>query len=162
MGTGGGGDSTLHMKSVYKSLKALAGDNDRIFAILDDRADPWQTRTPFIDRDGQKRFHIETPANLLQIPAYFFHFSRDAENLSGMTKYNCIQCNMSDLDLGLLTFRDFLVKVHSSFFKDLKQKSIDEVHTGEVGDIKKYLTQFRQEVFAKNNLINFTSFVRWQ
>ena len=27
--------------NVFKSLKALAGDDDSIFVILDDRDDPW-------------------------------------------------------------------------------------------------------------------------
>jgi len=33
---GYGGDSTLRINT-FKSLKALAGDNDQIFVILDDR-----------------------------------------------------------------------------------------------------------------------------
>lgn len=40
---GAGGDATLGM-NIFKSLKALAGDNDRIFVILDDREDLWQDR----------------------------------------------------------------------------------------------------------------------
>lgn len=40
---GAGGDATLGM-NIFKSLKALAGDNDRIFVILDDRDDLWQDR----------------------------------------------------------------------------------------------------------------------
>jgi hypothetical protein len=41
--SGAGGDATLGM-NIFKSLKALAGDNDRIFVILDDREDLWQDR----------------------------------------------------------------------------------------------------------------------
>ena len=37
---GAGGNSTLNM-GIFKTLKALAGDNDRIFVILDDREDIW-------------------------------------------------------------------------------------------------------------------------
>lgn len=61
MGGGGGGDATLHM-NVFKSLKALAGDNDHIFLILDDRDDLWRS-----EETGQ------VPDNLLLIPPYFFH-----------------------------------------------------------------------------------------
>ena len=39
-GNGLGGDSTLKL-NVFKSLKALAGDDDSLFVILDDRDDPW-------------------------------------------------------------------------------------------------------------------------
>ena len=37
---GAGGNATLSM-GVFKTLKALSGDNDRIFVILDDREDIW-------------------------------------------------------------------------------------------------------------------------
>ncbi len=38
---GQGGDSTLNMKNFTKSLKFLAGGDDSIFAIIDDRCDVW-------------------------------------------------------------------------------------------------------------------------
>ena len=37
---GVGGDSILK-RNIYKSLKALAGNNESIFVILDDREDVW-------------------------------------------------------------------------------------------------------------------------
>jgi hypothetical protein len=49
-------------KNIFKSLKALAGDDDSIFVILDDREDPWfneATKT--------------IPDNLLKVPGYFYH-----------------------------------------------------------------------------------------
>ena len=58
---GFGGDSTLR-KNIFKSLKALAGENESIFVILDDREDPWfneVTKT--------------IPDNLLKVPGYFYH-----------------------------------------------------------------------------------------
>ena len=55
-----GGDSTFSLKNCGKSLKTLAGDNDTIFAVLDDRDDFWQ------DEEG-------IPDNLLKVPAYFYH-----------------------------------------------------------------------------------------
>ena len=60
-GAMGGGNATLKM-NVFKSLKALAGDNDNIFLILDDRDDIWRS-----EETGQP------PDNLLVIPPYFFH-----------------------------------------------------------------------------------------
>tara|TARA_B110000285_G_C14919610_1_gene511950 strand:+ start:362 stop:601 length:240 start_codon:yes stop_codon:yes gene_type:complete len=41
---GAGGDSTLLLKNTFKSLKALSADNDRVFAILDDRRDVWEMK----------------------------------------------------------------------------------------------------------------------
>ena len=38
---GQGGDSTLNMKNFVKSLSSLAGGDDTIFAIIDDRFDVW-------------------------------------------------------------------------------------------------------------------------
>ncbi len=38
---GSGGDITLNIKNFSKSLKDLAGGDDSIFAIIDDRADVW-------------------------------------------------------------------------------------------------------------------------
>lgn len=40
-GGGGGGDITLKQMNVFKSLKALSGDREDIFVILDDRDDVW-------------------------------------------------------------------------------------------------------------------------
>lgn len=60
-----GGDDTLKMSSIFKSLKALAGDNDRIFIILDDREDVW------VNEQGS------LPINLLRVPPYFYHNSKD-------------------------------------------------------------------------------------
>jgi hypothetical protein len=39
--TTSGGDITLKMMNVFKSLKALSGDWEDIFVILDDRHDVW-------------------------------------------------------------------------------------------------------------------------
>lgn len=58
-----GGDSTLAIhKGGFKSLRALSGGNDTIFAILDDRDDVWQD-------EGR------VPQNLLKVPGYFYHSS---------------------------------------------------------------------------------------
>lgn len=36
-----GGDITLKMKSILKSLNSLAGGDESIFIIIDDRSDVW-------------------------------------------------------------------------------------------------------------------------
>ena len=113
-----GGDSTLRMSNVYKSLKALAGDNDRIFVILDDRADPWQTQVTTRDEaNGEFKTRIETPKNLIQISPYFYHLSKEAERLQGIRRSLAQLSFCTDLDIGMLTIRDFLMKVHSQFFE---------------------------------------------
>ena len=71
---GVGGDSTLNI-NVFKSLKALAGENESIFVILDDREDVW-----FDEISGK------TPENLLKVPPYFYHnhnlnFRKDIDRL---------------------------------------------------------------------------------
>lgn len=62
-----GGDSTLKLKNVFKSLKALAGDNDRIFVILDDRDDVWINKNYKDDKD-----YGMIPENLLKVQGYFY------------------------------------------------------------------------------------------
>lgn len=36
-----GGDITLKMMNVFKTLKALSGEREDIFVIIDDRDDVW-------------------------------------------------------------------------------------------------------------------------
>ena len=48
------------MMNVFKTLKALSGDREDIFVILDDRYDVWL--------NAQKQL----PQNLLVIPGYFY------------------------------------------------------------------------------------------
>lgn len=47
----GGGDATLNIKNFTKSLKDLAGGDDSVFAIIDDRSDVWQQELK--NPDGQ-------------------------------------------------------------------------------------------------------------
>jgi len=98
----GGGDATLKMKNVFKSLAALAGDNDKIFAILDDRDDVW--------RNDQG----ELPQNLLKVPPYFFHEQQGVTTrLSSFPKLFFDINKFSDLDLTLLTFKNYLLEIHT-------------------------------------------------
>lgn len=93
------------MKNIFKSLKALAGDNDRIFVILDDRDDIWLVKNNLDDEN-----YGTIPDNLLKIPGYFFH---DIPNLTskfkGFQKLYFDLAKLSDLDLTLLTFKKFLL-----------------------------------------------------
>ena len=96
---GMGGDSTFKVKNVFKSLKTLAGDNDTIFAILDDRDDFW-----FDEETGCP------PENLLKLPAYFFHDSA-ASILPTQGPLAPLHFDLSrkyDFDLTLLTYAKFL------------------------------------------------------
>jgi len=61
--------------NVFKSLKALAGDDDSLFVIIDDRDDPW-----FIEEINEETGirMIVTPKNLLKIPAYFYYDDKNS------------------------------------------------------------------------------------
>lgn len=86
------------MKNVFKSLKALAGDNDRIFVILDDRDDVWMNDSG------------ELPENLLKVPAYFFHDQQGiTTRLTSFTKLFFDVNKYADLDITLLTFKHHLL-----------------------------------------------------
>ncbi len=63
-----GGDSTLHLKSFVKDLSALAGGDDSIFIVIDDRFDVWTEETKLPDGTIQRR----VCENLLMIPPYFY------------------------------------------------------------------------------------------
>lgn len=102
MNGGAGGDATLGM-NIFKSLKALAGDNDRIFVILDDREDLWQNSTD-----------MSIPQNLLKIPAYYYHQVPGlTQRFAGMNKANFELSQSANLDITLLCYRDFLLSIHT-------------------------------------------------
>ena len=42
---GMGGDATLMLKNFIKNLSALAGGDDSIFIVIDDRVDVWTEET---------------------------------------------------------------------------------------------------------------------
>ena len=60
------------------------------------------------------------PQNLLKIPGYFF-FNANPQPLTLSRQYEdlALQCN---LDIALLTFSNFLEKIHSDFFDDFEEK----------------------------------------
>lgn len=98
-----GGDSTFKLKNTYKSLKTLAGNNDSIFAILDDRADFW-----FDENTGR------APKNLLKLPAYFFHDQvfHHVQQQGGLSMLHFDLSRSFELDPTLLTYSLFLQRVH--------------------------------------------------
>ena len=108
---GMGGDATLKM-NVFKSLKALAGDNDNIFLILDDRDDLWRSEETGLP-----------PTNLLLIPPYFFHsihaLPRKLSHL--LQLYFNISFNF-DVDLTLISFKNLLLGLHKRFFTNINKK----------------------------------------
>ena len=57
----------LKLNYTRKTLDALAGGDDTIFVIIDDRDDVWMTesKNPY----GRPK----ASDNLMKIPAYFFH-----------------------------------------------------------------------------------------
>ena len=67
------------------------------------------------------------------------------------------QCN---LDIALLTFQNFLSKVHSNFFDDFENKK-KGLHEGKETDIKSYIHESKRSVFDKDLKINFRYFVKW-
>lgn len=98
------------MKSFLKSLSNLAGDDDSIFAIIDDRSDVWLREK----RPGK----FEVCANLVQIPAYYFWenpLEPERETI-GYKKEILRVGREYDLDLSLLLHLRFLDRVHTSFY----------------------------------------------
>jgi len=119
----GGGDATLKL-NIFKSLKALAGDNDSIFVILDDRDDVWMNDL------GQ------LPQNLLKIPPYFFHDTPGVTSrLQSFAKLFFDLNKYCDLDMALVTFKEYLLQVHSNFYRNFDKKKGNKQLT----DIKYYL-----------------------
>ena len=64
-----GGDATLNIKNFSKSLKDLAGGDDSIFAIIDDRSDVWIQDVK--NDEGQVINRVQS-FNLILIPPYFY------------------------------------------------------------------------------------------
>lgn len=66
-----GGDSTLNLKNFLKSLGSLAGGDDSIFVIIDDRYDVWMEET----KGEHGETHKRVSGNLLLLPPYYYHES---------------------------------------------------------------------------------------
>lgn len=107
-----GGDATLNLKNFTKSLSNLAGGDDSIFAIIDDRFDVWlqdikNTQGQVIDR--------RPVPNLVQIPPYFYWEKFGGFDLYPDEPYKKLILEISreyELDLSLLTHLKLLDRVH--------------------------------------------------
>lgn len=132
-----GGDSTLLMKNFLKSLSNLAGDDDTIFAIIDDRSDVWLRES----HPGK----FEVCHNLVQIPAYYF-WENPHEPVREMESFKKDILRVGreyDLDLSLLLHLRFLDRVHTTFYSVVDSKGS--------ADIKPIIQQCIKSVFSKND-----------
>ena len=114
-GAQSGGDSTLNIKNFTKSLKDLAGGDDSIFAIIDDRSDVWMQEVK--NNEGVVQQHLQSK-NLILIPPYFY-WNNPRENRD--QKVSFIQdlsliAKEYDLDLSLIMHLKFLDRVHDNFY----------------------------------------------
>jgi hypothetical protein len=107
-----GGDSTLNLKNFTKSLSNLAGGDDSIFAIIDDRFDVWLQEIK--NTQGQVIDRRPVP-NLVQIPPYFYWEKLGGFDLYPDEPYKKLILEIGreyELDLSLLTHLKFLDRVH--------------------------------------------------
>lgn len=101
------------MKSFLKTLKSLAGGDDSIFVIIDDRYDVWMEETKN-EKQGSKKIS----ENLLLLPPYFYHESSSDQNPKIET-YKKVIWQVSrqyDLDLSLVFHLDILKRIHDKFY----------------------------------------------
>lgn len=144
--SGAGGDATLKMYNVFKSLRSLAGDNDRIFVILDDREDVWLQAG-------------KLPENLLKVPGYFYHDQPGVT--SRLTSFSRLFFDISkyaDFDLSLPCFLELLEKISSQFYRNFDKKKNNETLT----DIKYYIQRNLSSLFIDcPQKVSLRYFVRW-
>ena len=94
------------MNFIRKSLDALAGGDDKIYVIIDDREDVWS------QDNGQ------VSANLLKIPPYLY-YDNQREDLAKLTWFELQlrKCSQAfDLDITLLVYLKHLQKIHKLYF----------------------------------------------
>lgn len=141
-----GGDSTLQMHNVFKSLKALAGHNDSIFVILDDREDVWVNE------------RHELPLNLLRVPPYFYHEMPHITNRFSFVQKIVIKiCQQYDLDISLMCHLDFLYKIVEDFYSDFEAKKGNKQQT----DIKFHISSRSLNLLVGAPIMSLEYFVRW-
>lgn len=129
----------MRNKNIFKSLKAFAGDNDKIFVILDDRDDVW------LNDQG----HL--PFNLLKIPGYFYHDIQGiTTNFQGIQRLLFNIAKSCDLDLTLITFKNYLLDLHEQFFRNFEKKN------DKLKDICYYIQ--RVQIFKNDFKLSFKAF----
>jgi hypothetical protein len=123
------------MRNFLKSLSNLAGDDDTIFAIIDDRSDVWQRES----RPGQ---FVPSP-NLIKIPPYYFweNPSDPARDMEWFKKEILSVGKQYDLDLSLLLHLKFLERVHSTFYTQMDAQGS--------ADIKPIIDNCIKSVFSR-------------
>jgi hypothetical protein len=99
------------MKNFAKSLNNLAGGDDTIFAIIDDRFDVWMQEVK--DPETGQVIQSKVSKNLILIPPYFYW-----EQTQGLPKLESFKKDLAgiakhyELDLALLCHLKFLDRVH--------------------------------------------------
>ena len=119
-----------------KTLDALAGGDDKIYVILDDREDVW------LEDDG-------TPsANLLKIPPYYYHEEK-LQAPANWSEQRLRACAVAfDLDITLLVFLKLLQRIHSLFFKA-------QIISDNNLDAKFYIQKIKSAVFTLDKVVSF-------
>ena len=105
----------LKLNYTRKTLDALAGGDDTIFVILDDRDDVWLTESKH-HRSGDEKPRLQPSDNLLKIPAYYYH---EEPNLRPYTQAQWFEKEVRkvgqicDFDITLIIFLSHLKQIHS-------------------------------------------------
>ncbi len=133
----------LKLNYTHKTLDALAGGDDKIFVILDDRDDVWL-----------KEGYLPSE-NLLKIPAYFYHDDKQQDLVQKAWFEKMIRdCwKTFDFDLTLLIYLKHLIRIHTQFFTDYEGK-IDELR-----DSKFYIKKLKNQVFGFGKVVSFEKLV---
>ena len=110
----------MGMQFVSKTLSSLAGGDDSIFIILDDRSDVWLVDGEVTNRDGVKVATQTVSKNLLKIPGYYYHPTKKIEKQNFLNQAYREIAAAEDLDIALPFFAEILKKVHTNFFNEAK------------------------------------------
>ena len=108
----------LKLNYTRKTLDALAGGDDTIFVILDDRDDVWLTESKHphhgISSDGKPV--LRPSDNLMKIPAYYYYEEPHLKPYSQAQWFEKEVRKVSqvcDFDITLIIFLSHLKQIHS-------------------------------------------------
>ncbi|CDW87741.1 tfiif-interacting component of the c-terminal domain phosphatase [Stylonychia lemnae] len=132
-----GGDSTLNIKHFIKSLSSLAGGDESIFIIIDDRSDVW---TEVVQDPHSNQKFKRVSQNLLLIPGYFY-WETSQNRLKSYFKVIQQTSVQFDFDLSLLLHLKFIEKVHDQFY--------EQIDNGLEATVKTIIRQLRKNLFDK-------------
>eukprot|EP00347_Sterkiella_histriomuscorum_P012433 403368592 len=139
---GQGGDATLNMKHFIKSLSSLAGGDESIFIIIDDRSDVWTEEVK--DQNGNKLRRVSD--NLILIPEYFY-WETSQNRLKSYHKIIQQSGVKYDFDLSLVYHYKLLTKIHNKFY--------EEVDSLGYSSVKPIIRDLRTNIFQKNEVAIF-------